>query len=42
VTRKPSGFSWQGFTPQQEELLDCLDYYGNNGAFEVNRDVVIM
>lgn len=31
MTRKPPGFSWQGFTPQQEDLLDRLDYYGNNG-----------
>lgn len=31
MTRKPSGFSWQGFTPTEAELLDRLDYYGNNG-----------
>jgi hypothetical protein len=31
VTRKPPNFSWQGFTPGQAELLDRLDFYGNNG-----------
>jgi hypothetical protein len=31
VTRKPNGFSWQGFTPGEAALLDRLDFYGNNG-----------
>jgi hypothetical protein len=31
VTRKPSGSSWQGFTPGEAALLDRLDFYGNNG-----------
>jgi hypothetical protein len=31
VTRKPPNFSWQGFTQKQAELLDRLDFYGNNG-----------
>lgn len=33
MTRKPPDFSWQrqGFTQKQAELLDRLDFYGNNG-----------
>ena len=31
MTRKPVGFPWQGFTPEEAKLLDRLDYYGNNG-----------
>jgi hypothetical protein len=33
VARKPPNVSWQGqgFTQQQAELLDHLDFYGNNG-----------
>jgi hypothetical protein len=33
VARKPLNVSWQGqgFTQQQAELLDRLDFYGNNG-----------
>ena len=31
MTLKPSGFSWQGFTPEEAALLDRLDFYGNNG-----------
>jgi hypothetical protein len=33
VARKPHSFSWQGqgFTQEQAELLDRLDFYGNNG-----------
>lgn len=31
MTRKPPGFSWQGFTQNQADLLDRLDFYGNNG-----------
>jgi hypothetical protein len=33
VTRKPANFSWQGlgFTRKQSDLLDRLDFYGNNG-----------
>ena len=33
MTRKPPGFSWQqqGFTQEQAELLDLLDFWGNNG-----------
>jgi hypothetical protein len=31
VTRRPPNFSWQGFTQQQADLLDRLDFYGNNG-----------
>lgn len=28
---KPVGESWTGFTEEQAELLDTLDYVGNNG-----------
>jgi hypothetical protein len=31
VTRRPPNFSWQEFTQQQADLLDRLDFYGNNG-----------
>jgi hypothetical protein len=33
VTLKPPNVSWQGrgFTQDQAELLDRLDFYGNNG-----------
>jgi hypothetical protein len=31
MTRKPSGYSWPDATPKQAELLDRLDFYGNNG-----------
>jgi hypothetical protein len=33
VARKPPDVSWQGqgFTQKQAELLDRLDFYGNNG-----------
>jgi hypothetical protein len=31
VGLKPPDFSWQGFTQEQAELLDRLDFYGNNG-----------
>lgn len=33
MTRKPPTFSWQGLgsTQQQADLLDRLDFYGNNG-----------
>jgi hypothetical protein len=33
MARKPPDTSWQeqGFTQNQAELLDRLDFYGNNG-----------
>ena len=33
VTRKPPNVSWQdqGFTEQQSDLLNRIDFYGNNG-----------
>jgi hypothetical protein len=31
MTRKPVNFQWIGFTPEQIELLDFLDFVGNNG-----------
>lgn len=31
MARKPSNFEWVGFTVQQRELLDSVDFYGNNG-----------
>jgi hypothetical protein len=33
MARKPPDISWQeeGFTQNQAELLDRLDFYGNNG-----------
>jgi len=30
VSRKPPDHHWQGFTQAQAELLDRLDFYGNN------------
>lgn len=31
MARKPPNFQWVGFTPEQLELLDFVDYIGNNG-----------
>lgn len=31
MVRRPNGYSWQGFTAKQGELLDFLDHLGNNG-----------
>ncbi|MFJ6536748.1 hypothetical protein ACIQH5_10985 [Paenarthrobacter sp. NPDC091711] len=31
MARKPSNFEWIGFTKGQLELLDFLDFLGNNG-----------
>ena len=30
MARKPSNFTWLGFTEEQVELLDSLDFVGNN------------
>jgi hypothetical protein len=42
VTRKPPGFSWQGFTQAQADLLDRLDFYGNNGWGRNQQAEVVM
>lgn len=31
MARSPEGHSWDGFTPEQGELLVFLDHLGNNG-----------
>lgn len=31
MTRRPTNVTWVGFTPEQVELLELLDYVGNNG-----------
>lgn len=31
MTRKPPNFQWLGFTDEQRDLLERLDFYGNNG-----------
>ena len=31
VTRKPPNVEWLGFTKEQADLLDFLDFVGNNG-----------
>jgi hypothetical protein len=31
MARKPSNFEWIGFTRDQVELLDFIDFIGNNG-----------
>jgi len=31
MARKPANFQWLGFTAEQIELLDFLDFVGNNG-----------
>lgn len=31
MARKPPNFEWIGFTKEQLELLDFLDFLGNNG-----------
>jgi hypothetical protein len=30
MARKPQNFEWIGFTPEQVELLNFLDFVGNN------------
>jgi hypothetical protein len=31
MARSPEGHTWDGFTPEQAELLDFLHHLGNNG-----------
>jgi hypothetical protein len=31
MARRPHNFTWLGRTPEQVELLEFLDYLGNNG-----------
>lgn len=31
MARKPPNFQWLGFTDEQIELLDFIDFVGNNG-----------
>lgn len=31
MARRPQNFTWIGFTPEQVERLEFLDYIGNNG-----------
>lgn len=31
MARKPPNVSWFGFSVEQGELLDSIDFYGNNG-----------
>jgi hypothetical protein len=31
MTRRPTNFTWIGFSKEQVELLEFLDYVGNNG-----------
>ncbi|MET8121810.1 hypothetical protein [Micromonospora sp. NPDC005291] len=31
MAQRPAGFTWNGFTPEQVELLAFLDHLGNNG-----------
>lgn len=31
MARKPPNFEWFGFNREQRELLDDIDYLGNNG-----------
>ncbi|MCA0347096.1 MAG: hypothetical protein LCH31_08760 [Actinobacteria bacterium] len=31
MARKPKNFQWLGFTDEQIELLDFVDFIGNNG-----------
>jgi hypothetical protein len=42
VTRRPPNFSWQGFTQKQADLLDGLDFYGNNGWARNPQTAVVM
>jgi hypothetical protein len=42
MTRRPPNFSWQGFTPKQADLLDRLDFYGNNGWARNPQTEVVM
>lgn len=36
MARRPDNFAWIGFTPEQVERLDALDFIGNN-AWARNR-----
>jgi hypothetical protein len=31
MAQRPADFTWNGFTPEQVELLAFLDHLGNNG-----------
>lgn len=31
MARKPENFEWLNFTKAQRELLESVDFYGNNG-----------
>jgi hypothetical protein len=31
MAKAPEGFTWDGFAPDQAELLGLLDHVGNNG-----------
>ncbi|HEY6115951.1 MAG TPA: hypothetical protein VI172_08335 [Candidatus Dormibacteraeota bacterium] len=31
MANAPEGHAWDGFTPEQGELLESLDFIGNNG-----------
>ena len=42
MTRRPPNFSWQGFTQKQADLLDSLDFYGNNGWARNPQTAVVM
>ena len=42
MTQKPPGHTWQGFTDEQAELLDRLDFYGNNSWARNSQSEVLM
>ena len=42
MARKPANLSWIGFTPEQAELLDRIDFYGNNAWSRTGQTEALM
>jgi hypothetical protein len=42
VARKPANFEWIGYTKEQIELLDFLDFIGNNAWTRNGQTEVLM
>ncbi len=42
MARKPSNFEWIGFSPEQIDMLNRLDFYGNNAWSRTSQLDVMM
>lgn len=42
MARKPDNFEWIGFTKEQRDLLDDIDFYGNNGWDRNGQSEILM